>query len=38
VLDENDNPPRFNNDGRPFVGAVLSDAIFGHEIFTIEVI
>ncbi|XP_047740872.1 cadherin-89D [Hyalella azteca] len=36
VLDENDNPPRFNNDGRPLVGAVLSDAIFGHEIFTIE--
>lgn len=36
VLDENDNPPQFSNEGRPLVGAVVSDARYGHEIFRIK--
>lgn len=37
VVDENDNPPRFGNAGRPMVGAVPAAAQYGHEIFTIQV-
>ncbi|KAF2344135.1 Cadherin-like, partial [Trinorchestia longiramus] len=36
VMDENDNAPQFDNDGRPLVGAVVSDARYGQEIFTIQ--